>query len=67
MMQVKTVTYTEVLRGTYVLGFKKMDTHMTEMLNDGWRVQSQNSQPAGKGIFPGVKRPGSMFVTYVKD
>jgi putative transcriptional regulator len=66
-MQVKTVTYTEVIRGTYVLGFKKMDTHMAEMLNDGWRVQSQTPQAAGRGILPGVRRPGAMLVTYVKD
>ena len=66
-MQVKTITYTEVLRGTYVMGFKKMDTHMAEMMNDGWRVQSQNAQPSGRGILPGVKRPGAMLVTYVKD
>lgn len=65
-MQVKTITYTEVL-GMYVLGFKKMDTHMAEMLRDGWRVQSQNTQVAGRGILPGVRRPGSMIVTYVKD
>jgi hypothetical protein len=66
-MQVKTVTYTEVMPGTYISGFKKMDTHMAEMLNDGWRVQSQTHKPAGKGILPGVRRPGAMIVTYVKD
>jgi hypothetical protein len=66
-MQVKTITYTEVFRGKYILGLKSMDAHMTEMLKDGWRVQSQNMQQAGKSPFPGVKRPGSMVVTYVKD
>jgi hypothetical protein len=66
-MQAKTITYTEVLQGAYVFGFKSMDKHMSEMLNDGWRVQSQNAQPAGKGFLPGVKRPGAMVVTYVKD
>jgi hypothetical protein len=66
-MQVKTVSYTEVVGGVFVLGFKKMDTHMAEMMNDGWRVQSQIHQPKGRGILPGVKRPGTMIVTYVKD
>jgi hypothetical protein len=66
-MQVKTVSYTEVLGGMFVLGFKSMDTHMAEMMNDGWRVQSQNHQPKGPGFLPGVKKPGSMMVTYVKD
>jgi hypothetical protein len=33
-MQVKTITYTKVL-GAYILGFKTMDTHMAEMMNDG--------------------------------
>jgi hypothetical protein len=66
-MQVKTITYTEVLGGFYVLGFKKMDTHMAEVMSDGWRVQSQSHQPACNGFLPGVKRPGAMVVTYVKD
>jgi hypothetical protein len=66
-MQVKTITYTEVIRGKYILGMKGMDSHMEEMAKDGWRVQSQNMQQAGRGILPGVRRPGSMVVTYVKD
>jgi hypothetical protein len=66
-MPVKTVTYTEVVRGAFVLGFKKMDTHMEEMMNEGWRVQSQTYQASGKSFLPGVKRPGAMLVTYVKD
>jgi hypothetical protein len=66
-MQVKTETYTEVVRGVFVMGLKKMDTHMAEMMNAGWRVQSQTYQPPGKGFLPGVKRPGAMLVTYVKD
>jgi hypothetical protein len=65
-MQVKTITYTEVF-GAYVYQFKGMDKHMAEMMNDGWRVQSQTQQAAGKGFLPGVKRPGAMVVTYVKD
>lgn len=65
-MQVKTITYTEIM-GAYVLGFKKMDTHMAEMMTDGWRVQSQTPMASGKGMFPGTKKPGSMLVTYVKD
>jgi hypothetical protein len=64
-LSAKTVTYTEILRGTYVLGLKKMDTHMTEMGRDGWRVVQNHMQAAGAR--PGVKRPGSMIVTYVKE
>jgi hypothetical protein len=56
-----------VLGGVFMLGFKTMDTHMAEMMNDGWRVQSQNHQPKGPGFLPGVKKPGTMMVTYVKD
>ncbi|MFZ3324546.1 MAG: hypothetical protein WA231_01035 [Methylocella sp.] len=26
--------------GVYILGFKKMDAHMAEMMNEGWTVQS---------------------------
>lgn len=66
-MQVKTELYTEVIQGAFVLGFKKMDTHMAEMMTSGWRVQCQTYQAAGRGMFPGVRRPGSMLVTYVKD
>jgi hypothetical protein len=66
-MQVKTVSYTEVVGGMFLLGFKTMDTDMAEMMNDGWRVQSQSHQPKGKSFFPGVKKPGTMIVTYVKD
>jgi hypothetical protein len=39
MAQVKTVEYGEVF-GVYILGFKKMDAHMAEMMNEGWTVQS---------------------------
>jgi hypothetical protein len=39
MAQVKAVEYGEV-SGVYILGFKKMDAHMAEMMNDGWTVQS---------------------------
>jgi hypothetical protein len=39
MAQVKTVEYGEV-SGVYILGFKKMDAHMAEMMNEGWTVQS---------------------------
>lgn len=66
-MQVKTVSYTEVVGGVFVLGFKKMDTHMAEMMNDGWRVQSQNHKPKTGEPFSPLKRPGTMIVTYVKD
>lgn len=66
-MQVKTITYTEIVPGKFILRLKSMDSHMAEMAKDGWRVQSQNMQQAGKGILPGVRRPGSMVVTYVKD
>jgi hypothetical protein len=64
-MKVKSVTYVEVF-GTYMHGFTKMDTHMAEMIADGWRVQSQNLQPAHKGLW-GTKQPNSMIVTYIKD
>jgi hypothetical protein len=66
-MQVQTVSYTEVIGGTFVLGFKSMDRHMAEMMKDGWRVQSQIHQPKGPGFLPGVKKPGAMIVTYVED
>ena len=65
-MQVKTVTYTEVVRGAFVLGFKKKDTHMGEMMNEGWRVQSETYQTPRRG-FLGVRQPGAMLITYVKD
>ena len=54
-MQVKTVSYTEVMGGVFVLGFKSMDKDMAEMMNNGWRVQSQSHQSKGPGILPGSK------------
>ena len=39
MAQVKTVEYGEVF-GVYIFGFKKMDAHMAELMNEGWTVQS---------------------------
>jgi len=63
-MQVKTITYTKVL-GTYILGFKKMDTHMAEMMNEGWRPQAQNAHDGKKGLIS--NKPDTMTVTYVKD
>jgi hypothetical protein len=63
--EVKTITYTKLL-GTYVLGFKKMDTHMAEMMSQGWRVQAQNAQDGKKRILMG-NTADSMTVTYIKD
>jgi hypothetical protein len=65
-MTVKNVTYTEIARGMFVLGFQKMETHQGEMLTAGWRVQAQIYQPAGPGSLLFVRRPGAMLVTYVK-
>jgi hypothetical protein len=47
MAQVKTVEYGEVF-GVYILGFKKMDAHMAEMMNEGWTVQPTQTRDAGK-------------------
>jgi hypothetical protein len=66
-MQVKNVNYTEFPRGVFFLGFHSMETHVAEMLSGGWREQGRTHQPAGRGILPGVRRPGAMLVTYVKD
>jgi hypothetical protein len=61
MAQVKTVEYGEVF-GVYILGFKKMDAHMAEMMNEGWTVQSTRTRDAGKGFLHEVPRR-----TYVKN
>jgi hypothetical protein len=63
-MEVKTITYTKLL-GSYVVTFNKpMDKHMTEMKNEGWRVQSQTEHPGRRGF---LNTPATMTVTYVKD
>jgi hypothetical protein len=63
-MQVQTITYTKLL-GSYILTFNKsMDTHMTEMVNEGWRVQSRDAHPGRRGF---LNTPATMTVTYVKD
>lgn len=66
-MQSKNVTYTEFARGAFLLGFRKMETHQAEMMSAGWREQARTYLQAGRGILPGVRRPGAMLVTYVKD
>ena len=56
MAQVKTVEYGEVF-GVYILGFKKMDAHMAEMMNEGWTVQSTQTWDAGKEFFRAQSAP----------
>jgi hypothetical protein len=56
MAQVNTVEYGEVF-GVYILGFKKRDAHMAEMMNEDWTVQSTQTRDAGKGFFRARSAP----------
>jgi len=49
--------YWEVF-GVYILGFKKMDAHMAEMMNEVCTVQSTQTRDAGKGFFRARSAPG---------
>jgi hypothetical protein len=65
-MEVKTVTYVKVL-GTFRLGFAGMDSHMADMMSEGWNVVSQSLQP-GRSFSLGVTpKPDNMIVTYAKQ
>ena len=68
-MEVKTFTYEKTIRGYMLQGWassEKMDDHIAKMLNDGWKVMSQNAIAGdGRTFGPGVVRD-KMTITFTK-